>query len=98
MKNYFELTGCSESRESPYAADFKKAIILLDHIIEFDLTKDDFYDDADEIRQTILTLSVVTKFGRLRFENIEMSEYERFEQAFKNWLDEKDQPARIREL
>ena len=80
-----------------YHRTIQKAIVIFDQIQGFKLLGDDECD-GDYKTQNILTLEILTKSTEFFIYNVDMAEYEEFERTFKNWLDEKDQPIRIREL
>jgi len=87
MKSYFEFTKSGKACEFSYHRSIKKAIVVFDQIQGFKLLGDDECDD-DYKTQNIFTLEILTKSTEFFVYNVDMDEYERFEQAFKDWLDE----------
>ena len=97
MKKYFEFVKSGKACELSYHRTIRKTFLLFDEIQGFQLfgeSEDQSGSSNYKAQKSILALWVQVRSGEFQIENIEMSEYERFEQAFKNWLDEKDQPAR----
>ncbi len=95
MKNYFEFTKSGKACESSYHRTIKKAFLLFDEIQGFQLfgeAEGQSGSSNSKAQKSILALWVQVRSGEFQIENVDMKEYEGFEQAFKNWLDEKNSP------